>query len=161
MMTAKDAGLKIGTGTLLVGRQSFGSEPFLVEIGRDCLITDGVKFVTHDGAIQVPLIAQGAKIMDIYAKRSTFNRISIGNNVFIGIGSIILPGTNIGDNSIVAAGSVVRGNFEGGIVLGGNPGKIICDIKEYYRKNQGSIIDISDPADRVNIIKNATKRRNI
>lgn len=67
--TAKKAGLKIGVKTILVGDQSFGSEPFLIEIGESCLITDGVRFVTHDGAIQVPLIAAGEKIEDIYSKK--------------------------------------------------------------------------------------------
>ena len=37
--------------------------------------------------------------------------VCIGNNVFIGMNAIILMGTNIGNNSIVGAGSVVKGNF--------------------------------------------------
>ena len=133
--TAKKAGLKIGVKTILVGDQSFGSEPFLIEIGESCLITDGVRFVTHDGAIQVPLIAAGEKIEDIYSKKSTFARIRIGNNVFVGVSSIILPGSTVGDNSIVAAGSIVRGVFPSGVVIGGQPAKVIGTIEDYRKRN--------------------------
>lgn len=138
---AKKAGLKVGARSLLIGQQSFGSEPFLIEIGEDCLITDGVRFVTHDGAIQVPLILiNGQKIKEVYSVKSTFDRIKIGRNVFIGVGSTILPGTFVDNNSIVAAGSVVKGKFPAGVVLGGNPAKILCSIEEYYEKNKIRIL---------------------
>lgn len=146
--SAKKAGLKIGQGTILVGDQAFGSEPFLIEIGRDCLVTDGVKFVTHDGAIQVPLIAAGERIEDVYSNKSIFAKIKIGDNVFIGISSIILPGTNVGSNSIVAAGSVVKGDFPANVVLGGQPAKVICGTDDYYKKNIGRILDFGSDEDR-------------
>lgn len=158
LKVAKYAGLKIGSGTLLVGRQSFGSEPFLVEIGCNCLVTDGVKFITHDGSIQVPLILRGEKIADVYSKKSTFSRIIVGDNVFLGVGSIILPGTNIGSNSIIAAGCVVKGDIPSGVVVGGNPGRVICEIEEYYRRNEENIIDIKDSVNRVAQIKAAATR---
>lgn len=146
---AKKAGLKVGERSLLVGHQSFGSEPFLIEIGEDCLVTDGVRFVTHDGAIQVPLLSSyGYAIDQVYSVKSTFDRIKIGNNVFIGVGSIILPGTSICDNSIVAAGSVVKGTFPVGVVLGGNPAKILCSVEEYYEKNERRILTFKANAPR-------------
>ena len=69
---------------------------------------DGVRFITHDGSIQVPLIKKDTHVKDVYSKKSTFGRIDIGDNVFIGVASIILPNTKISNNSIVAAGSVVK-----------------------------------------------------
>jgi len=140
---AKKSGLKVGSRTLLIGNQSFGSEPFLITIGDDCLITDGVKFVTHDGAIQVPLIEKGEKIKNVYSKKSTFGSIIVGNNVFIGINSIILPNTQIRDNSIIAAGSVVKGIIPAGSVVGGNPAKLICSTNEYYKKNAARILSLT------------------
>lgn len=156
LAAAKKAGLKVGPGTLLVGRQSFGSEPFLIEIGRDCLITDGVEFITHDGAIQVPLIANGEKILDVYSKKSTFGKVTIGDNVFIGINSILLPQTVISKNSIIAAASVVKGIFPEGVVIGGNPAKVICSIGDYYQKNKDRIIALKSSEDRSNVIKSIT-----
>jgi acetyltransferase-like isoleucine patch superfamily enzyme len=145
---ALSEGMIVGRNTLFSGTQSFGSEPYLIVIGDNCLITDDVKFITHDGSIQVPLIASGENIDDVYSKKSTFGRIKIGNNVFIGVSSIILPGTIISDNSIVAAGSIVKGKFSAGVVVGGNPAKVICTVNEYYVKNQSRILNFTSIQDR-------------
>ena len=58
----------------------------------------------------------------------------IGNNVFIGMRSIILAGANIGDNVIIGAGSVVTGIVESYSVYAGNPAKKICSLEEYKKK---------------------------
>ena len=156
---AISVGMKVGKNSLFVGMQHFGTEPYLIEFGKNCLITDGVRFITHDGSIQVPLIRKGEDFYNVYSKKSTFGTIKIGNNVFIGVSSIILPNTLIGDNSIIAAGSVVKGSFPEGCVIGGNPAKIICSIDDYLIKNEKAIIDLSSLFldDRVNLIKNKCK----
>lgn len=51
--------------------------------------------------------------------------ITIGNNVFIGAQSVILPGSIISDNVIVAAHSSVKGKLESGYIYGGSPCKPI------------------------------------
>ena len=55
--------------------------------------------------------------------------IHIGQNVWIGTGAIILPGVNIGDNSVIAAGSVVTKDVPENSVYGGNPAKLIKNIE--------------------------------
>lgn len=138
------AGMKVGENSLFVGLQHFGTEPYLIRFGTNCLVTDGVRFITHDGSIQVPLIQRGEDFGNVYSKKSTFGTIKIGNNVFIGVGAIILPNTSIGDNSIIAAGAVVKGVFSSGSVIGGNPGKLICSIDDYLNRNEESIVDLSN-----------------
>ncbi|SOD98312.1 acyltransferase [Spirosoma fluviale] len=54
--------------------------------------------------------------------------VSIGNDVFIGAGSIILKGVTIGDNSIIAARSVVSKDIPANQIWGGNPAKFIRNI---------------------------------
>ena len=54
-----------------------------------------------------------------------YKKVTIGNNVWIGAKAIILPCINIGDNAIIAAGSVVTKNFAANIMVGGNPACII------------------------------------
>ncbi|MEQ6290976.1 acyltransferase [Vogesella sp. GCM10023246] len=49
--------------------------------------------------------------------------ISVGNNVLIGAGCIVLPGARIGDNVVVGAGSVVKGVLESGWVYAGAPAR--------------------------------------
>ena len=67
-----------------------------------------------------PIIDQGSK----YAP------VSIGNNVYIGSGVIVLSGINISDNIIIGAGSVITRNLESGWIYGGNPAKKIRRLNE-------------------------------
>lgn len=66
--------------------------------------------------------------------------IKIGNNVWIGAGSIVLPGVTIGDNSVIGAGSVVTKDIPQNVVAYGNPCKVVRQInekdKEYYTKDR-------------------------
>lgn len=62
-------------------------------------------------------------------------KVNIGDNVFIGAGSIVLMNTTIGNNVIVGAGSVVTKNLKKNGVYAGNPAKFICTYEEYIEKN--------------------------
>ena len=84
-------------------------------------------FTTHDASANFYL--EG--VSDIYG------RINIGNYVFIGMGTIIIPGVTIADRCIIAAGSVVTKSFyESGKVIGGNPARIIESVEELKEKNK-------------------------
>jgi acetyltransferase-like isoleucine patch superfamily enzyme len=61
----------------------------------------------------------------------------IGEKCFIGCNSIILPGVTIGDEVVVAAGSVVTKNIESNCLVGGNPAKV---IRKIHTKNYGQLI---------------------
>ena len=137
---ARHAGMIVGDDTRFVGSQDFGSEPFLIRIGRECLITDGVRFITHDGGIQVPYIRAGKPAKDVYGRKSTFGSIIIGDGCFIGTGAIILAGTEIGDHSIVGAGSVVKGSFGGGSVIAGMPARAVGTVDDYFAKNEPRVV---------------------
>lgn len=56
--------------------------------------------------------------------------ITIGNNVWICGGVTITPGVTIGDNSIIAAGSVVTGDIPANVIAGGNPCHVIRPVTE-------------------------------
>lgn len=62
--------------------------------------------------------------------------VVIGDNVWIGGSTTILPGVTIGNNVVIGAGSVVTKSFPGDVVIGGNPAKVIKRIppKEGYRQ---------------------------
>lgn len=123
----KQLGMKIGDGTDIYSDSIMSAEPYLVEIGSNCIISTGVMFATHDASAKYYI--EGAS--DI------FGRIKIGNNCFIGMGTIMLPGTEIGDNCIVGAGSVITKKFQStSVVIAGNPARILCSVKDLERKNK-------------------------
>lgn len=124
-------GAKVGRGTLLFpGTENFGSEPYLIHIGDNCLIAEGVKFITHDGAIRV--IRQKEEYRDIDNK---YGKIDIRDNVYIGENSIIMPNVTIGPNACVLPGSVVYRDIPPGSAAAGNPAGVknkIVNFQEYY-----------------------------
>ncbi|EQB22093.1 Maltose O-acetyltransferase [Dehalobacter sp. UNSWDHB] len=109
---------------------SFGTEPYLITVGDDCLFAAGVLLITHDGGIKVlnSLGKFNGERMD------KIQPIVIGNNVYIGTGAYIMPGVHIGDNCIIAAGTVVTKNIPTGSVVTGIPAKVIYDIDTYYER---------------------------
>lgn len=134
-------GMKVGEKCHF-NSMSFSTEPYLIELGNKVVVSGGCDFVTHDGAV----ICFRDEINDA----DIFGKIVIGNNVFIGINSTILPNTFIGDNCIVGAGSVVRGKFPENSVIIGNPAKVVMKMsfqKFLYLQNPG-LVRTSNMSDR-------------
>lgn len=125
-------GVKIGKRFSAVGPVNFGGEGYLIELGDDVRISCGVYFVTHDGGMHV--IRQYKNI-----PADSFGKIKVGNNVFIGMNSIILKGVTIGDNVIIGAGSIVTKDIPSNSVVCGSPARVIETIDEYYEKNKDKI----------------------
>ena len=98
-----------------------------ITIGDYCKITSGVRILAHDYSYSVL-----RRVYHDIPKKAAMT--VIGNNVFIGVDSIILNGAQIGDNVIIGAGSVVSGVVPSNQVWGGNPAKFICDLDKYYEK---------------------------
>lgn len=121
-------GLKVGTNLFVQGIPNFGSEPFLIEIGDNVTIAEGVSFINHGGDARV------TKRLEKYKDGRNFGRIKIGNNTFIGKGTVLLPGVEIGENCIVGSLSIVANSIPSNSVYGGIPAKFICTIEEYGDK---------------------------
>jgi acetyltransferase-like isoleucine patch superfamily enzyme len=114
----------------------FGSEPYLIKVGDNFKTAGNVQFITHDGAVFVL-----RNLHDKYKNIDCFAPIIAGNNIFVGYGAILLPGTVIGDNVIIGAGSLVRGTLESDSVYSGVPVKYICSIEEYLDKNADRLVE--------------------
>lgn len=100
------------------------SHCWLISIGDYVTLAPGVRIIAHDASTKE---ATG------YTK---IGKINIGNNVFIGAGSIVLPNVNIGDNCIIGAGSIVTKDIPSNYVAAGNPAKTICKTDDYIEKNK-------------------------
>lgn len=110
----------------------------LVTFGERTVVSRDVILLTHDYSITTALIANGrTPKTDIAVRR----RITVGNNVFIGMNTVILPGTTIGDNVIVGAGSVLRGTIESNSIMVGNPavkiGRLTDNPQMWIERSQG------------------------
>lgn len=116
----KDSQVIIGNGAKISGANIYARKSVIIgdyaEIGSGVIITDfnGHKTYSYNRTIG----------------EDTPQSINIGNNVWIGFNSIILKGTTIGDNSIVAANSVVKGEFPPFSLIMGNPGKVVKTLEQ-------------------------------
>lgn len=95
---------------------------FLIEIGDHVTMSIRVTLLAHDASTK--------KILG-YTK---IGQIHIGNNVFIGANTTVLPNVRIGDNCIIGANSVVTKSLPENTVAAGNPARVICSVEEYKAK---------------------------
>ena len=95
-----------------------------IEIGDNCLIAANCQI--FDGSGHDIFLDDPSKRIFTNGK---IKPIKIGNNCWIGISAIVLPGSKLGNNCVVAAGSIVNGQFEDNSLIGGNPAKFIKFIK--------------------------------
>lgn len=125
--------INMGKNCEVYSNVNFGSEPYLISIGNNVKITNNVQFCTHDGGMHV------LRNLEIEPNADYFGKIKIGDNVFVGWNSIIMPNVTIGNNIVIGAGSIVTRDIEDNTVVAGIPAKKICSIEEYYKKHKESI----------------------
>ena len=109
-------------------------KPYLVSIGEYCKIATGVIILAHDYSISVARQVFGEFVGGTAPTK-------IGDNCFLGMNAIILPGTRIGNNCIVGAGAVVSGDYPDNVVIAGNPARVICTLEEYYQKRKNRWVE--------------------
>lgn len=114
--------IEIGEGFGISGTTIYSTSS--ITIGKNATIGANCKIVDNDfHPLDPEQRRQG--LNEQYTKRAP---IKIGDNCFIGMNSIILKGTTIGNNVVVGAGSVVHGTFPDNCIIAGNPAKIIKQI---------------------------------
>ena len=124
---ARKIGVNFPEGELhLYGKVSWNTEPWLITLGKNVHITDGVKFITHDGGT----LLFRERIPDLEITKP----ISVGDNVYIGNNVVILPGVHIGNNVLIGAGAVVTKDIQDNVVVAGVPARVIKSTDEYLEK---------------------------
>lgn len=109
-----------------------------IHIGKNVFINSGCRF-QDQGGITIgdgALIGHNAVLATLNhdidpRKRSTMHPapITIGKDVWVGANATIVPGVNIGDGSIIAAGAVVTQDIPANVIAGGVPAKVIKKIE--------------------------------
>lgn len=102
---------------------------FLITIGDDVTMSIRVTVMAHDASTKKTLG---------YTK---IGQVHIGNHVFIGANTTILPGVTIGDYAIIGAGSIVTCDIPARTVVAGVPARHICDVDEYVKRFEPRMSD--------------------
>jgi len=122
IIIARDGGeIIIGNNVGISGSTIYSLDE--IDIGNNTVIGANSKIIDNDFHPLDPL----DRVEDDRDKIKS-KKISIGENVFIGTNSIILKGTELKDNCVVGAGSVVSGKFSKNSIIGGNPAKVIGKV---------------------------------
>ena len=100
------------------------SHPWLIEIGDNVTLAPRVHILAHDASTKQ------------FLGYTKIGNVKIGNEVFIGAESVILPGVTIGDRVIVGANSTVTHDVPDGVVVVGSPARLLCTTDEYLEKER-------------------------
>jgi maltose O-acetyltransferase len=92
---------------------------WLISIGDNVTFSIRVTVLAHDAS---------TKLVTNYTE---IGRVTIGNNVFVGANTTILPNVSIGNNVIIGSNSVITKDFPGNCVIAGNPARVIRTLDEY------------------------------
>ena len=122
---ARLIGVNLGSNCLIYRSMEWPSEPYLVTIGNNVQLTRGVAIHTHGGNVI------RRKVPDFDA----FGKVVIKDWAYIGSHAQIMPGVTIGEGAMVAAGSIVTKSVPDGMVVGGNPARLLCSVDEYLERN--------------------------
>ena len=110
------------------------TRPWMIEIGNNVSITEGVTILTHGYDWSVFKGMYGNVL-------GSAGRVKIGNNVFIGMNSTILKGVTIGNNVVIGANSLINKDVPDNSVVVGNPQRVVMDIDAYLEKRSAAQLD--------------------
>lgn len=119
----RSRGVEIGEDVNILNSLIDFDHGFLVSIGNHVTLT-GVRILAHDASTQIPLGV------------SKVGRVIIGDEVFVGQGSIVLPNVRIGSRVVIGAGSVVSRDIPDNSIAAGNPIQIIGAYDEFVEKHK-------------------------
>lgn len=123
-------GMRIGERTVIYAPKTVvidETRPWMIEIGDDVQITHGVIILTHGFDWSV--------LKGVYGEvLGSCGKVTIGNNVFIGVNTVILKGVTIGNNVIIGAGSIVNKDIPDNCVVAGNPARVIMSLEKYHER---------------------------
>ena len=95
-----------------------------ISVGDDVTLAPNVTILAHDASTKMHL------------NFTRIGKVTIGDRVFVGAGSIILPGVIVGNDVVIGAGSIVSRDLPDGVVAAGNPAKRIGDLKDFLTRKK-------------------------
>lgn len=117
---------------------------WLIEIGDNVTMAPRVHILAHDASTKT------------FLNYTKIGRVTIGDNVFIGAESVVLPGVTIGNNVVIGANSTVTHDVPDNTVVAGTPAKPICTLDEYLNKERDRMAEAPVYDDTYTLRKNVS-----
>lgn len=131
---AKIVGVNFGKDLHIYGNVHWGSEPWIITLGDNVHLTEGVSFLTHDAGILI--------FKKDYPDLELTKPIIVGNDVYIGANTMILGGVTIGNKVIIGCGSIITKDIPDNSVAVGSPARVIKSADEYLEKAKHNSIHL-------------------
>lgn len=123
---AKYIGVKMGEDCS-IDTKNFGTEPYLISLGKGVRIASGASFFTHGGVVSLRKYYNDPTLEQM-------GKISVGDYSSIGSNCMIMPGVKIGKLCVIGGGSVVTKSIPDGCMVAGNPAKFIGFTQNFYER---------------------------
>ncbi len=121
-------GMRLGRDVFIGDFTSFDHGfPWLISIGDEAVLSSNIRILAHDGATKH------------WTGHIRLGRVDIGRRVYVGAGSVVLPGVRIGDGAVIGAGSIVSRDVPAGVVAAGSPARPIATVEEYAAKHRDAL----------------------
>jgi maltose O-acetyltransferase len=140
---------------LIVGRNFVMLEDVVIDpshiwhivIGNDVTLAPRAQILAHDASTKRHL------------GRTRIGKVAIGDRVFVGASTVILPGVTIGSDVIIGAGSVVAEDIPSGVVAAGNPARILCPLTEFLERRSAEMASSPNFGREYTLRGNITEQR--
>lgn len=140
-------GMKVGEGfQRLNGVILDPAHCWLIEIGNNVTLASRVHILCHDASTKQ------------FLGYTKIGRVTIGNNVFIGAETVVLPGVTIGNNVVIGANSTVTRSIPDNSVVVGNPARVMCSLDEYLKKEQSRMKNSTCYGEEFTLRKNVSMK---
>lgn len=118
-------GLVVGKGFVKMGGVIIDpSHCWHITIGDNVTLAPNVHVLAHDASTKV------------FLNHTRVANTKIGSNVFVGAGTVVLPGVTIGNNVVIGAGSVVVNDIPDDVVAVGNPARVVKPLSVFLEENK-------------------------
>lgn len=120
---------------------------WLIEIGDNVTMAPRVHILCHDASTK------------IFLNYTKIGRVTVGDNVFIGAESVVLPGVTIGSNVIIGANSTVTHDIPPNSVAVGSPARVMCTLEDYLTKEKDRMMSAPRYGEDYTLRQNAAMKK--